>query len=311
MAEQIRPNDVRIRTFSKEVEDDVMGLVNAYTADWPYSIPMDASVFSHWRSMGDRYQPEHMFVAYRQGVPRAFLHGERTEEFFDVHLLAVAPGAVSEGMELLRQIEPVAASGSLSILGPTHRAWRWYNGYVLGHEPLHPHWERDATEAFVRSGWFLGHAKVMLVADLSTEIHRTPCPKGYEIIETEAEPEFSASVFRFAAVHRGMEVAHCLGRHFEGLPAPDGGSVGQLGSVGTDERHRNRGLATHLVLRSLQHLRNWGASECLIVTEFENGPALRAYENAGFERRLNLNFWSKGSPQGPPADVQSECEPIQ
>jgi ribosomal protein S18 acetylase RimI-like enzyme len=95
-----------------------------------------------------------------------------------------------------------------------------------------------------------------------------------------------------------MEVAHCLGRHFEGLPAPDGGSVGQLGSVGTDERHRNRGLATHLVLRSLQHLRDRGASECLIVTEFENGPALRAYENAEFERRFSLNLWSKDFPQG-------------
>jgi GNAT superfamily N-acetyltransferase len=309
MAERIHPDDLRIRTFSEEVEDDVIGLVNAYTADWPYSIPIGASVFSHWRSMGDRYQPEHMLVAYRQGVPRAFLHGERTEEVFDVHLLAVAPGAVSEAMELLRQIESVVASPK--ILGPTHRAWRWYNGHVLGHEPVHPHWERDATEAFVRSGWLLGHAKVMLVADLSTEIHRTPCPKGYEIVETEAEPEFFASVFRFAAVHRGMEVAHCLGRHFEGLPAPGGGSVGQLGSVGTDQRHRDRGLATHLVLRSLQHLRDWGASECLVVTEFENCPALRAYENARFERRFSLNMWSKDLPHGLPADVQSECEPIQ
>lgn len=311
MAEQIHSDDFTIKSFSEEVEDDVVGLVNAYTAGWPYSVPIGASVLSHWRSMGDRYQPEHMLVAYRQGVPRAFLHGERTEELFDVHLLAVAPGAVGEAMELLHRIESVAVPGSLRVLGPTHRAWRWYNGHVLGHEPLHPHWERDATEALVRSGWLLGHAKVMLVADLSGEIHRAPCPKGYEVIETEAEPEFSAKVFRFAAVHRGREVAHCLGRHFEGLPAPDGGSVGQLGSVGTDERHRNRGLATQLVLHSLQHLSDWGASACLIVTEFENCAALRAYEKAGFERRLNLNLWSKDLGQRLPADMESEREPVQ
>lgn len=284
---------VEIRPFEAAADDDVILLVNEYTANWPYSTPIDASVLGHWRSMGDRYQPEHLLVAYRQGVPRAFLHGERTEEFFDVHLLAVAPGAVSEAMGLLRRIESVAARGTPTMLGPTHRAWRWYNGHVLGHEPLHPHWERDATEAFVRSGWLLGHAKVMLVADLSTGIHRTPCPEGYEVIETEAEPEFSARVLRFAAMHWGTEVAQCLGRHFERLQSPGGGSVGQLGFVGTDEQHRNRGLATHLVLRSLQRLRDWGASECLIVTEFENSPALRAYEHAGFERRLNLNMWSK------------------
>lgn len=295
--------DHEIRTFSEKAEKDVISLVNAYTAAWPYSAPIDASVLSHWRSMGDRYQPEHMLIAYQNGTPRAFLHGERTAEHFDVHLLAVAPGAVSEAIALIRHIEPVAAAGSPRIVGPTHRAWRWYNGHVLGHEPVHPHWERDATEAFVRSGWSLGHAKVMLVADLSSQSKPRPCPKDYEVIETEAAPEFSARVFRFAALHRGQEVGSCLGRYFEGCPAPDGGSVGQLGFVGTDEGHRNRGLATHLVERSLQRLKDWGAAECLIVTEFENSAALRTYEKAGFERRFNLNLWSKEFRQEQPTVV--------
>lgn len=285
---------IEIRQLEEAADDDVIRLVNEYTSGWPYSSPIDVSVLDHWRSMGVRYQPESVLVAYRDGLARAFLHGERTAEFYDVHLLAVASGAVGEATALLEHIESGPARGMSTLLGPSHRALHWYNGYVLGHEALHPHWERAATDAFVRSGWYLGHAKLMLVADLSDAIHQTSRPEEYEIIETDAEAEFNAEVFRFAALHRGVEVAHCLGRHFERLPTSRGeGSVGQLGFVGTDEGHRNRGLATHLVLRSLQRLRDRGASESLVVTEFENASALRAYEKAGFKRRLNLNMWGK------------------
>ena len=44
MVEQVGPNDLRIRTFCEKVEDDVISLVNTYTIDWPYSIPIDTNV---------------------------------------------------------------------------------------------------------------------------------------------------------------------------------------------------------------------------------------------------------------------------
>lgn len=89
---------------------------------------------------------------------------------------------------------------------------------------------------------------------------------------------------RFAATFDGREVATCTGRLFEELAAPGGGPVGQLGLVGTDEAHRGRRLARSLVELSLQRLREWGASECILATGLDNIPALRTYENAGFER---------------------------
>ena len=290
-------NQVEIRTFDPGTENDIIKIVNAYTASWPYSRPVDASVLAYWRTMGDRFQPHHMLLAYHNGAPKAFLHGEWTEEWFDVYLLAAMPGAVDEATQLLHAVEPMAKSaGSPRIDGPTHRAWRFYNGYALGHEPYHPHWERDATEAYVRSGWCLSYASVMMVADLSREVAISSFPKGYVLTETRADEEFSARVFRFAATYNDEEVASCLGRHFEKLAAPGGGSVGQLGFVGTDEAHRNRGLARRLVECSLKRLKEWGASECLLVTGLDNIPALRAYENAGFERRYSLNKWSKDFP---------------
>ena len=244
--------------------------------------------------MGDSFQPHHVLVAYRDGILRAFVHGEQTDEWFDIHLLAAAPGAVCEAVHLLREIEPMAeAAGSPRIVGPTWRAFPFYNGYVLGHEPYHPHWERDATEAYVRAGWSLSYASVMMVADLSHEITIALCPEGYALAEAAADPEFCARMFRFAATLDGAEVATCTGRLFEGLEAPGGGSVGQLGFVGTEEVHRGRGLARSLVVLSLQRLREWGASECILATGLDNTPALRAYEAAGFQRRYNLNQWSK------------------
>jgi len=43
----------------------------------------------------------------------------------------------------------------------------------------------------------------------------------------------------------------------------------------------------------LQQFHEWGAAEALIATQFSNTLALRAYERAGFERRHNINEWTK------------------
>jgi GNAT superfamily N-acetyltransferase len=282
--------EVEVRTFGPDAEGDIIRVVNAYIADWPYSRPVSPEVIAHWKTMGDAFQPDHLLIAYRNGEARAFLHGEKTDECFDVHILAVVPAAVDEAAQLLREVEVLARSaGSSRLVGPTWRAYRFYNGYVLGHEPYHPHWERDATDAFVRSGWRLSHASVLMSADLSREVTMEPPPEGYVLAEAKPPWEFAARMFRFAATSGGREVATCTGRLFAELEGP----VGQLGFVGTDETHRGRGLARRLVGMSLRKLREWGAAECILATGLDNVPALRAYENAGFDRRYNLNEWSK------------------
>jgi hypothetical protein len=130
-------SEVEIRTFSPDAENDIIGIVNAHTAGWPYSRAIDARVMAHWRSMGDRFQPHHLLLAYNHGVPKAFLHGEWTEERFRVHILAVISGAVGEAMRLLQAVEQLARrAGASRIVGPTWRAFRFYNGYVLGHEAV-------------------------------------------------------------------------------------------------------------------------------------------------------------------------------
>ena len=77
------------------------------------------------------------------------------------------------------------------------------------------------------------------------------------------------------------------------MTASGGGPVGQIGNVSTEADHRGRGLARIMVKKCLQDLREMGAAETLIATSLDNFPALKSYENAGFERRYNINHWVK------------------
>ncbi|HUW58647.1 MAG TPA: GNAT family N-acetyltransferase [Planctomycetota bacterium] len=293
---------IEIRTFSDDMTCDIVRIVNAYTAGWPYSRPIGPDLVEYWKTLGDDFQPGNVLVALQGGEPRAFLHGERTKEQLDVHVLAAVPGAVEQAARLLEKAEERArAAGVPRLCGPTWRAWHFYNSYVLGHEAYHPHWERDATAAYVRRGFRISHPSVLMVAGLWKEVAAGDTPPGYEIDEAEPPTEFAARMFRYAATFEGKEVATCTGRLFAELSAPGGGPVGQLGFVGTDEDHRGRGLAQALVRASLVHLKNWGASECILATGLDNVPALRAYEKAGFERRYNLNEWSKDLTAARPA----------
>lgn len=153
--------------------------------------------------------------------------------------------------------------------------------------------EEMAPEAYVRAGFHVSHAGVILVADLARDIPTEAIGPGYEIVEAEAKAEFGARTFRWAAMFEGKEVATCGGRFYPLLGAPAGAPVGQLGFVGTDEAHRGRHLGRVMVQMSLRRLKEWGASEALIATGLDNAAALRAYESAGFERRCNINEWSK------------------
>lgn len=285
---------LEVRAFGPATEGDAMAIINAYTAGWHYSRPVEAELIAHWQSLGGEYQPDKMLIAYREGVPRAFLHGQAEGEGHYLHLLAMVPGAVEEGVWLLEQAEGKArAAGGRRLCGPTCRSGRFYGGYLLGLEPYHPHWAVDGTEAFVRAGFSISQSEVLMVAEPAVRLAEPQIPAGYSISEVEAEPEFQARSFRLAALHEQREVATCGARLYPQLTAPGGGPVGQLGFVGTAEQHRGKGLGTALVMLALKRLYAWGASEVLVSTGLENTSALRVYERAGFRRKHNLNEWSK------------------
>ncbi len=283
-----------IEPFSAETERDAMSIINAYVTGWPYSRPVDSDLVAHWKTLGAIYQPANILVVYRDGAPRALLHGERDGKQHNIHLLAMFPGAVSEGVWLLKEVEKECRrEGVERLSGPFHRSGLFYGGYVCGREPYHPHWATDATDAYVRAGFRISHPAVIMITDLGRTIESEKAPGGYEILEGGAEPEFKARVFRYLAQHEGKEVATSVARLYPDLKAPGGGTVGQIGFVGTIDAHRGKGLARILVKHCLERLKEWGASEALIATGFDNHPALKAYEKAGFQRRYNINEWSK------------------
>jgi GNAT superfamily N-acetyltransferase len=249
---------------------------------------------SHWEDLS-AYQPENILILFEADRPIVVLHGELvTDGSAIVHLLAVRPGKAEEAADLLRFYESVAGNaGFAHLIGPHWGSARFYGGYILGREPYHPHWGVDATEAFIRAGWRISQPGVVLVRDLSSTIDNEPDPDGYTIVEVTPSPEFTARVFGFHAQQNGQKVAHCYARWYPYLSASTGGTIGQIGNVTTEPRHRSLGLARVMVERSFQRLRDLGAREALISTGLDNLPALRAYENTGFQRRHSINEWSK------------------
>ena len=283
-----------IRPLSDRTRADFLETVNAYLAGWPYTRTIDTELLLHWESL-ETYQPENIIILYEKNQPVVALHGElQRDGGAIVHLLAVGSGHSEAGEGMLDHFEANARrEGHSNLIGPHWGSARFYGGYILGNEPYHPHWGVDATEAYIRSGWRITHPGVIMVRELSDPVEEESDPAGYAIIEVNREPEYGASAFGFHAEKDGREAAHCYARWYPHVEGRDGGRVGQIGNVNTEEPHRSRGLARIMVKRSLLRLREFGAREALISTGLSNLPALRAYENAGFHRCHNINEWSK------------------
>ena len=289
---------MHMRTFEGDAEADAVRLVNETIRDWPYSRPVDGEAVAHWKTLGASFQRENMLVAYRGGEPRAFLHGElggnKHRDGHNVRFLAMARGAVDEGMALLEVAEGKAReTGAERMVGPCFWGYRFYGGYVIGLEPYHPHWYLDGTAAFVRSGYAVGQQEVILAATLETIVPPGTVPQGYTVEDAAMEEEFGAKVFRYVAVHEGNRIATCGGRLYPRLISRRGGPIGQVGYVGTDEAHRGKGLATVLTQMALRRLAEMGGMEFLISTGLDNPAALRAYEKAGYRRMHYVMEWVK------------------
>jgi len=286
-------NSPPVKIYSPETQLDFLQVTQEYLAGWVYSRPPDAPLLNHWSTLAN-FQPDNIRIAYRGTEPQAALHGEIHSQGSIVHLLASRPNGGAEAFALLDGFElEVRAKGGSHLSSPHWASSPFYGGYVLGNEPLIPSWDTNGTCAFVRAGYRMEIRGVLMVCSLAAEIPQEPLPVGYEMISVFRPPEFDARPFGYHAVQNGQKAAHCHARFYPHLSAPNGKPVGQVGNVTTEADHRGRGLARILVKRCLRDLRDMGAAEALIATSLDNFPALKSYENAGFERRYNMNWWMK------------------
>jgi ribosomal protein S18 acetylase RimI-like enzyme len=277
MSEKPTAGGLDVKPYSRPLRADFLAVANDYLAGWPYTRSLDDLLLDRWESL-PIFQGEHILLAYRDGLPVALLHGQLPEgDAACAHLVAMRAGQAPAAAELLRQFgETARAAGRKKLGGPQFASNKFYGGYILGCEPFHPHWAADGTAAFVRAGFRIGLAGVILVREPELPI-----------------PEFAARTFAYNAFFEGKEIGHCRARQFDHLRDPAGRPLAQIGHVGTDPGHRGKGLARRMVASCLRRLREMGAGQVLIATSFDNAPALASYERAGFERRYNINEWSR------------------
>lgn len=272
--------------------DDLIATVNAYTASWPFSRPINGPLVDHWRNHG--FRDDQVLMLRDEGQTLACLHWEDLGETWQIHLLAVRPEVTAEiASPLLAEFCSRARSaGAKRVVGPNSRTMAFYGGFVLGNEPYHPHFATTVTDVYIRNGFHVSHPAVILVAPTG-EGSLDPVPDGYEVVRAAPPPEYDAQTFGFHAMGKGKKAAHCYARLYPHLTGPAGTPVGQIGNVTTEAEHRNRGLARCLVKMALQRLQDMGAADVLIATGLENYPALRAYERCGFKRRHFIIEWSR------------------
>lgn len=281
-------------TLSSRTSRDALSVVNECTRGWPYSRPLDAGLLEHWAGMGDAFQPENTLLAYRDGKPVAYLHGQASQGELNIHHWSIVPGEMDAGVWLLGEAERRARAGGAGLMrSPCYRAGAFYGGYICGRESYLPICAVECNEALVRAGFTITHTAVILQMDPRDCPASFPLAEGYASAKMAVEPEFGAVTFGFAALSAGKQVAHCCARYYPGFPAPSGGVTGQVGGVWTDDSHRNRGLASVLTQMVLAGLRDAGVTLALIATGLDNGSALRVYEKLGFRRAHGILEWSR------------------
>lgn len=72
---------------------------------------------------------------------------------------------------------------------------------------------------------------------------------------------------------------------------PDGG-VGLVEPMGTEEAHRGKGLACHVLATGILELIAAGSQRMKVSYEADNLPAVALYRGAGFEPSSTCSLWS-------------------
>ncbi len=169
-----------VQPFSAKTEGDALQVVNTYIRTWPYSRPIGPGLLTYWKTLGERYQPDHMLIAYGNGIARAFAHGEQQDDVHNLHLLAATSDGVEEAALLLQAVEEQARShGAQRLYGPRCSAQIFYGGYVLGAEPYHPHWATAVTDLYVQAGFAMTQCDVLMSVEYpASAVGVSPAPSS-------------------------------------------------------------------------------------------------------------------------------------
>lgn len=96
------PDHFSIKPLDTQAFPDAVSVIGAYLDVWPYARPLGHGLVTYWQSLAS-FQPEHFWVAYRDRIAQACLHGEvvAAQGLMHIHLLALRPGAMEMAIALL------------------------------------------------------------------------------------------------------------------------------------------------------------------------------------------------------------------
>ena len=135
------------------------------------------------------------------------------------------------------------------------------------------------TELEVRSYTNLDTAAFLEVNNRAFDWHPEQGNMTPELLAAkQAEPWYDPDGF-LVLEEQGSVIGFCWTKvHADQNPA-----LGEIYAIAVDPDHHGRGLGRELTLAGLAHLSELGLRHAILFVESDNRPALRIYQNLGFE----------------------------
>lgn len=138
----------------------------------------------------------------------------------------------------------------------------------------------------------------------STYSSESSLPAIIQLVQKDLSEPYSVFTYRFF-VNRWpqlCEMAHNSLNELVGVVVckidkhRSGRMRGYIGMLAVDDRYRKRGIASTLVRRVLERMKELGTDECVLEAEITNLGALSLYRRLGFLRtKLLHNYYLSGS----------------
>jgi peptide alpha-N-acetyltransferase len=138
----------------------------------------------------------------------------------------------------------------------------------------------------------------------STYSSESSLPAIMQLVQKDLSEPYSVFTYRFF-VNRWpqlCEMAHNSQNELVGVVVckidkhRSGRMRGYIGMLAVDDRYRKRGIASTLVRRVLERMKELGTDECVLEAEITNLGALSLYRRLGFLRtKLLHNYYLSGS----------------
>jgi len=290
-----------VHTYDRSLLEGMIALYDVETSGEPHIAPLTPERFLELVEPKPYFDPAGLFVAQERGQVVGWVHAcvaPATEPWHDPQRRAasirvlVYPGdrlpigaaLVSEATAWLRQ------SGHQELeAGSCRSGYPFYRGLWMGGEPMVPATMPHVHLAFDVAGYKLNAESVFMVAQFASP------PKGSASVPLELVES------PVAMVHMGMRESWTgfAPMHVRALLA--GAEVGSLGwvllphvaerlgapcvniwSLGVQEPHRRKGIASALVAHALARGHALGARFASVGTQLWNAAAHATYARFGF-----------------------------